>query len=642
MSASACLFSAVVVVMVGAQRVFWKSTLSAIDTRACKHLYLDIGSNIGVQVRKLFEPEKYSGAPFARLFDQKFGSVDKRRKEVCAIGFEANPHKTAELARIEKCYNAQGWRVWFMTETLFGVSQRRTPFFSDNDTANEEWASSIYDHTGRNAKFTVQEIDGAEFLTRFAQPVRRRGGVVMAKMDIEGAEFTVLPHLLSTHALCQATVEPILIEWHSRYVPQAMHVRAKLIQSAIGAFVGSQMCAGTSLLELDDETYLHDGAALPCAEEAWEKTTSLPFRPEQWAQSANFSGDNCVASNTFVRELATTAYTLAVSLLGDCTGVETAVCVISAATGAPVTRQAVASTQGESRYNSYMFPAESAINQVRLMRTVWLDCGPIPAAFLYGNVSVIWPQNSFANLQWQHQSPQQRVDAVVCSRLYIDESWLDTDTDRLLAWLNWTVRTAGIAANRAVQVELFITNIEAKQNDSVRRVLNTLVELAVRNFVRLYDWTPPTAFDMPTHLWQYGQLSYTSECIARNEHRARYIIPIDIDEFLFLPASGTDRQDVIGALDELGTPDDVLLYVSSIIVSGHHACNKIVDELLGCHKNEQPNGGRGKYIIRPNQKSGATVFLPPNIHSAAPTENANWLSVPPSVLHLNHFRRKAL
>ena len=28
----------------------------------CWHVYLDVGSNIGVQVRKLFEPERYGGA----------------------------------------------------------------------------------------------------------------------------------------------------------------------------------------------------------------------------------------------------------------------------------------------------------------------------------------------------------------------------------------------------------------------------------------------------------------------------------------------------------------------------------------------------------------------------------------------------
>ena len=52
----------------------------------CGHVYLDVGSNIGVQVRKLFEPEKYPGAPILPHYDQLFGKPDYRRKHVCAFG----------------------------------------------------------------------------------------------------------------------------------------------------------------------------------------------------------------------------------------------------------------------------------------------------------------------------------------------------------------------------------------------------------------------------------------------------------------------------------------------------------------------------------------------------------------------------
>ena len=41
----------------------------------CGHVYLDIGSNRGVQVRKLFEPQRYPGAPVLQLFEQLFGDV---------------------------------------------------------------------------------------------------------------------------------------------------------------------------------------------------------------------------------------------------------------------------------------------------------------------------------------------------------------------------------------------------------------------------------------------------------------------------------------------------------------------------------------------------------------------------------------
>ena len=57
-----------------------------------------MGSNVGVQVRKLFEPSLYPKAPFVNVFDKEFGTVEARKKSVCAVGFEPNPHHTKRLA----------------------------------------------------------------------------------------------------------------------------------------------------------------------------------------------------------------------------------------------------------------------------------------------------------------------------------------------------------------------------------------------------------------------------------------------------------------------------------------------------------------------------------------------------------------
>ena len=75
----------------------------------CHHVYLDVGSNIGVQIRKLYEPEKYPKAPIHSIFDENFGDFDERRKYypgnlsfVCAVGFEPNPRHAEYLKQIEK------------------------------------------------------------------------------------------------------------------------------------------------------------------------------------------------------------------------------------------------------------------------------------------------------------------------------------------------------------------------------------------------------------------------------------------------------------------------------------------------------------------------------------------------------------
>jgi hypothetical protein len=45
----------------------------------CYHVYLDVGSNVGVQVRKLFEPDLYPDAPVLEVFNSVFGPRNKTR-----------------------------------------------------------------------------------------------------------------------------------------------------------------------------------------------------------------------------------------------------------------------------------------------------------------------------------------------------------------------------------------------------------------------------------------------------------------------------------------------------------------------------------------------------------------------------------
>ena len=63
----------------------------------CKHLYLDVGTNIGVQIRKLYQPELYPNASSLRLFTDVFGS-SSHRCNVCTIGFEYAPYTLPALA----------------------------------------------------------------------------------------------------------------------------------------------------------------------------------------------------------------------------------------------------------------------------------------------------------------------------------------------------------------------------------------------------------------------------------------------------------------------------------------------------------------------------------------------------------------
>ena len=75
-------------------------------THRCEAVYLDVGSNIGVQIRKLFEPHKYPGAPVHSLFTETFASTDRCR--VCAIGVEPNPRHRPRLSQLQTRLTAAG------------------------------------------------------------------------------------------------------------------------------------------------------------------------------------------------------------------------------------------------------------------------------------------------------------------------------------------------------------------------------------------------------------------------------------------------------------------------------------------------------------------------------------------------------
>jgi len=77
----------------------------------CLHLYFDFSTNVGIEIRKLFEPELYPGSEIIPIFDSYFGNAFERRipGAVCAIGVEPNIAHEERLKRLESSYNNHSW-----------------------------------------------------------------------------------------------------------------------------------------------------------------------------------------------------------------------------------------------------------------------------------------------------------------------------------------------------------------------------------------------------------------------------------------------------------------------------------------------------------------------------------------------------
>ena len=69
----------------------------------CRDVYIDLGTNVGVQIRKIFEPQLYPGGAVLPRFDKYFGT---KRSNVCVFGFEPNPVHMNVLKQLQDTYRA--------------------------------------------------------------------------------------------------------------------------------------------------------------------------------------------------------------------------------------------------------------------------------------------------------------------------------------------------------------------------------------------------------------------------------------------------------------------------------------------------------------------------------------------------------
>ena len=262
----------------------------------CYHVYLDIGSNIGVQVRKLFEPEKYPGAKIHKIFDREFGNIQIRRqflsqRKICAVGFEPNHHHTNLLKKIEERYNNCGWKVFFMTETAVSNRNGTTVFYTDKDFKNLEWGGGILPpsinkisqniSSGDKNKYQVKLIRLSKFIKDVVgkrklpvKPTKLFPPKVVMKIDIEGSELDVIPDILFTGGL--EYIDTMMVEWHAHLETQAerssahSHLKSSLdaISNYAKAMINHSGPFNFKVVELDDESYATSKFELPDFEAA--------------------------------------------------------------------------------------------------------------------------------------------------------------------------------------------------------------------------------------------------------------------------------------------------------------------------------------------------------------------------------------
>ena len=76
----------------------------------CANVYIDLGCNTGVQIRKLYEYVRFDKnvSTMMQLFEEQFGTTN--RNSVCSFCFEPNPVHFLKLREMEAVYATHGIR----------------------------------------------------------------------------------------------------------------------------------------------------------------------------------------------------------------------------------------------------------------------------------------------------------------------------------------------------------------------------------------------------------------------------------------------------------------------------------------------------------------------------------------------------
>ena len=138
----------------------WLARVDALfDRHHCSSLYLDVGTNVGVQLHKLFEPAKFGGAPVLQVFDSLFGASTDRGCRTCAIGIEPNPRHTQRLDQLESALSAAGAGV-IVLRGAAGTSESHVTLSLPRKGAREgvDLDARVGDTTARSQRQSPREL----------------------------------------------------------------------------------------------------------------------------------------------------------------------------------------------------------------------------------------------------------------------------------------------------------------------------------------------------------------------------------------------------------------------------------------------------------------------------------------------------
>ncbi|KAG0651315.1 Molybdate transporter [Hyphodiscus hymeniophilus] len=174
-----------------------------------RYIFVDLGANRGDSL------EVFLGSEDAK-FKYDFPRPEwATYKQADIYLFEANPVFNTPLVLSKEKYAAQGINVNIFPSTVVDVRDGTRTFFLDTvNTAHDFWGSSIYaDHPDAVASHSNGTELSAINISRWLLMNTLPRDFVVVKMDIEGAEYEVIPHMAEMSAW--TVMDHLLVEWHA-------------------------------------------------------------------------------------------------------------------------------------------------------------------------------------------------------------------------------------------------------------------------------------------------------------------------------------------------------------------------------------------------------------------------------------------
>ncbi|KAG0259528.1 hypothetical protein BG011_002576 [Mortierella polycephala] len=196
-----------------------------------RYIFVDLGANRADSLEAFLQ---HQGAKFSHTFPRpEWASYDDAE----IFLFEANPVFNTHLVEAKERYAKQGIKVNIFPSTVVDVTDGIRTFFLDTvNDGHDFWGSSIYathpDAVSSGSKGTnLTSINISTWLLRNTLP----HDFVVVKMDIEGAEYEIVPHMAEMRTW--VVMDHLLIEWHDATVtggtPEEIDFRRKRAEAAV-------------------------------------------------------------------------------------------------------------------------------------------------------------------------------------------------------------------------------------------------------------------------------------------------------------------------------------------------------------------------------------------------------------------------